>query len=82
MGIFGEYGSRSGQEALERQKLIVSVATEKDLTKLMKYIAFDQVDLESDPCGKSWFSLNDSMTDLTKAAIRRAYFLLLGTKVE
>jgi hypothetical protein len=48
---------------------------------LLRIIALEQSDYAYDPCGKSWNELNPFLTDLSRAAVKRAHFLLEGEEL-
>lgn len=70
MAVFGS-GGGNGEELAERRKIIESIETETDVVRLAKLVAFDQVDYDYDPCGKSELVLNNSLTDMSRKALVR-----------
>jgi hypothetical protein len=76
MSVLGDFGGSSGEDIAERHKIEASIATETDISRLAKLVAFDQVVYEYDPCGKSWRYINPDLTDLSRKALARMNALL------
>ncbi|MCC6752007.1 MAG: hypothetical protein IT371_30420 [Deltaproteobacteria bacterium] len=71
MSVFGGGGGRSGEDVLTRQKIMAEIESETDIARLAKLLAFDQVDYDYDPCGKSSLGINRHLTDLSCKVVAR-----------
>lgn len=70
MGIFGG-GGINGEEAAQRRDIIASIPAETDVRRLAMFIAFDQVEVDYDPCGRTDRNVNPMLTDMSRKAVAR-----------
>lgn len=74
----GHFDRGTAQCADEMKTIISAIPTSTDVVWLATLIAADQFDYWYDPCGKSGHDLNDRLTDVSKAAVRRIHALRFG----
>lgn len=63
---------REGQGKMTQEDTLSLIRVTNNLTWLMRIVAYEQAEYWYDPCGKSGFHLDDVLTTVGQAAVRRA----------